>query len=59
MIARSYLGEKTMGAPTSRRKFLAGSAALAGGALMAVPGAALADNDEGKKHRVTDVEILN
>ena len=56
MIARSYLGEKTMGAPTSRRKFLAGSAAaLAGGALMAVPGAALADNDEGKKHRVTDV----
>jgi rubrerythrin len=60
MSEGTYLGEKTMGAPTSRRKFLAGSAAaLAGGALMAVPGAALADNHKGKKHRVTDVEILN
>jgi rubrerythrin len=62
MSEGTYLGEKTMGAPTSRRKFLAGSAAaLAGGALMAVPGAALAkDDDGGNKHgRVTDVEILN
>ena len=50
------------GAMTSRRKFLAGSAAaLAGGALMAVPGAALAkDNDDGKRSgRVSDVDILN
>jgi rubrerythrin len=56
-----HLDEKTMEAMTSRRKFLAGSAAaLAGGALMAVPGAAFADNDDGgKKHGVTDVEILN
>jgi len=63
MSEGTYLGEKTMGASTSRRKFLAGSAAaLAGGALMAVPGAALAkdDGDGGNKHgRVTDVEILN
>ena len=61
MSEGTYLGEKTMGAPTSRRKFLAGSAAaLAGGALMAVPGAALADADGENKHgRVTDVEILN
>ena len=62
MSEGTYLGEKTMGAPTSRRKFLAGSAAaLAGGALMAVPGAALAkDDDGGNKHgRVTDVDILN
>jgi rubrerythrin len=61
MSEGTYLGEKTMEAPTSRRKFLAGSAAaLAGGALMAVPGAALADGDGGSKHgRVTDVDILN
>ena len=59
MSEGTYLGEKTMGAPTSRRKFLAGSAAaLAGGALMAIPGAAFAD-DGGKKRRVTDIEILN
>jgi rubrerythrin len=58
-----HLDENPMGAPTSRRKFLAGSAAaLAGGALMAVPGAALAkdDGDGGNKRgRVTDVDILN
>src|SRR5215212_7885204 len=63
MSEGTYLGEKTMEAPTSRRKFLAGSAAaLAGGALMAVPGAALAKGygDGGNKHgRVTDVDILN
>jgi hypothetical protein len=62
MSEGTYLDEKTMGAPTSRRKFLAGSAAaLAGGALMAVPGVALAKDDDGEnKHgRVTDVEILN
>jgi rubrerythrin len=48
------------GAPLSRKKFLAGSATvLAGGALMAVPGAAFADGDGGKKHGVTDIEILN
>ena len=56
MSEGTYLNESS---PTSRRKFLAGSAAaLAGGALMAVPGAAFAD-DDGKKRRVTDVEILN
>jgi rubrerythrin len=60
MSEGTYLNES---APTSRRKFLAGSAAaLAGGALMAVPGAAFAkgDDDEGKKPgRVSDVDILN
>jgi rubrerythrin len=57
-----HLDENLMEAPTSRRKFLAGSAAaLAGGALMAVPGAAFANDDNGgNKHgRVTDVDILN
>src|SRR5215212_900098 len=58
-----HLDENLMEAPTSRRKFLAGSAAaLAGGALMAVPGAALAKGDgygENKHGRVTDVDILN
>ncbi len=59
MTERTYLDENAL---TSRRKFLAGSAAaLAGGALMAVPGAALAnDNDDGKRPgRVSDVDILN
>lgn len=61
MSEGTYLNES---AQTSRRKFLAGSAAaLAGGALMAVPGAALArgnDDDGGKKPgRVSDVDILN
>ena len=63
MSEGTYLSENPMEAPTSRRKFLAGSAAaLAGGALMAVPGAALAkgDDDGANKHgRVTDVDILN
>src|SRR5215217_1973125 len=58
-----HLDENPVGAPTSRRKFLAGSAAaLAGGALMAVPGAALAkgDGDGANEHaRLTDVDILN
>ena len=61
MSEGTYLNES---AQTSRRKFLAGSAAaLAGGALMAVPGAAFAkgdDDDDGKKPgRVSDVDILN
>ncbi len=44
-------------AMTSRRKFLAGSAALlAGGALMAVPGVAKAHTTDPK---VTDIDILN
>jgi rubrerythrin len=56
MSEDTYLNESS---PTSRRKFLASSAAaLAGGALMAVPGAAFADAG-GKKRRVTDIEILN
>ena len=56
MSEDTYLNESS---PTSRRKFLAGSAAaLAGGALMAVPGAAFADAG-GKKRCVTDIEILN
>jgi len=56
-----YLEGHEEGAMTSRRKFLAGSAAaVAGGALMAVPGAALAKDDgDRKKRRVTDVDILN
>ena len=61
MSEGTYLNES---AQTSRRKFLAGSAAaLAGGALMAVPGTAFAkgnDDDDGKKPgRVSDVDILN
>jgi rubrerythrin len=63
MSEGTYLDGHDEGAMTSRRKFLASSAAaLAGGALVAVPGAAFAkgnDDGEGKKHRVTDVEILN
>ena len=64
MSERTYLDENGGRSLTSRRSFLTGSAAaLAGGALMAVPGAAFAkgndDDDEGKKQGVTDVEILN
>jgi ferritin-like protein len=57
MSEGTYLNESS---PTSRRKFLAGSAAaLAGGALMAIPGAAFAEDDGKKRRGVTDIEILN
>ncbi|HEY6582967.1 MAG TPA: ferritin-like domain-containing protein, partial [Rubrobacter sp.] len=64
MTEGTYLNEVAKDSVTSRRKFLAGSAAaLAGGALMAVPGAAFAkgdDDDDGKKPGgVSDVDILN
>jgi hypothetical protein len=65
MSERTYLDENGGRSLTSRRGFLTGSAAaLAGGALMALPGAAFAndkDDDGGKKNGggVTDVEILN
>src|SRR4051812_17090294 len=59
MTESIHLDENPMEAMTSRRKFLAGAAAVAGGALMAAPGAAFADGDGGKKHGGTDVEILN
>src|SRR5215213_497120 len=64
MTEGTYLNEVAKDSLTSRRKFLAGSAAaLAGGALMAVPGAAFAkgdDDDGGKKPgRVSDIDILN
>ena len=70
MTEGTYLNEVAKDSLTSRRKFLAGSAAaLAGSALMAVPGAAFAnggkDDDEdnkkpGKGNRgVSDVDILN
>jgi len=72
MSERTYLGENEGGSLTSRRGFLTGSAAaLAGGALMAVPGAAFAkgnnDGDEDKEKQggkgnnggVSDVDILN
>jgi rubrerythrin len=54
MSEGTYLNES---AQTSRRKFLAGSAAaLAGGALMAVPGVAKAHNTPDPP---TDIDILN
>jgi len=71
MSERTYLDENEERSLTSRRRFLTGSAAaLAGGALMAVPGAAFAkgngDDDEdmehggkGNKGGVSDVDILN
>src|SRR5215210_3550902 len=65
MSERTYLDENGGASLTSRRGFLTGSAAaLAGGALMAVPGAAFAkgkDDDDGKKNGggVSDVDILN
>ena len=73
MTEGTYLNEVAKDSLTSRRKFLAGSAAaLAGGALMAVPGAAFAkggkDDDEDNKKQggkrnngsgVSDVDILN
>jgi rubrerythrin len=65
----AYLGENERRSLTSRRGFLTGSAAaLAGGALMAVPGVAFGkdNNDEkdkkqgGKRNNsVSDVDILN
>jgi rubrerythrin len=65
MSERTYLDDNGGTSLTSRRGFLTGSAAaLAGGALMAVPGAAFAKgkhDDDGKKHGggVSDVDILN
>jgi rubrerythrin len=70
MSERAYLDENERRSLTSRRGFLRGSAAaLAGGALMAVPGAAFAkgngddeDKEQGGKGTnggVTDVDILN
>ena len=56
MSEGTYLNEHE-GAPTSRRKFLAGSAAaLAGGALMVVPGVASAHNPPTPP---SDIDILN
>ena len=53
----TYLNEVSSRSLTSRRKFLAGSAAaLAGGALMMVPGAASAHNPGNPP---TDIDILN
>ena len=47
----------TQGGPLSRKRFLAGSAAaLAGGALVAVPGMAMAHDASG---RPTDIDVLN
>ncbi|MBA2712011.1 MAG: ferritin-like domain-containing protein [Rubrobacteraceae bacterium] len=57
MSEGTYLDEHAEGSFTSRRKFLAGSAAaLAGGALMAVPGVASAHNPPNPP---TDIDILN
>ena len=57
MSEGAYLNEQEGRSLTSRRKFLAGSAAaLAGGALMAVPGAASAHNPG---EPPTDIDILN
>ena len=56
MSEGTYLNEDQSSSLTSRRKFLAGSAALAGGALMAVPGAASAHNPGNPP---TDIDILN
>ena len=72
MSERTFLDDNGSGSLTSRRGFLTGSAAaLAGGALMAVPGVAFGkgngedkeDGDKGKgkgnKGGVSDVDILN
>ncbi len=70
MSERTFLDESGGGSLTSRRGFLTGSAAaLAGGALLAVPGAAFAkgnghddDKEHGGKRKnggVSDVDILN
>jgi rubrerythrin len=70
MSERAYLDENEGRSLTSRRGFLTGSAAaLAGGALMAVPGVAFGkgNNDDedkkqgGKRNKggVSDVDILN
>ena len=57
MSEGTYLDGHEAGSVTSRRKFLAGSAAaLAGGALMAVPGVAKAHNPPNPP---TDIDILN
>jgi len=57
MSEGTYLDEHAEGSFTSRRKFLAGSAAaLAGGALLAVPGVASAHNPPNPP---TDIDILN
>src|SRR5215210_1878407 len=57
MSEGTYLDEEQSRALTSRRKFLAGSAAaLAGGALMAVPGVASAHN---LPDTPSDIDILN
>lgn len=57
MSERTYLDENEGRSLTSRRGFLTGSAAaLAGGALMAVPGAAFAHNTPDPP---TDIDILN
>ncbi len=70
MSERTFLDENEGRSLTSRRGFLTGSAAaLAGGALMAVPGAGFAKgngedddmNHEGRRNNggVTDIDILN
>lgn len=57
MSEGTYIDEHSEGTSTSRRKFLAGSAAaLAGGALLAVPGVASAHNPPNPP---TDIDILN
>ena len=57
MSEGTYLDEAAGGSLTSRRKFLAGSAAaLAGGALMAVPGVAEAQT---QPNPPGDIDILN
>jgi len=57
MSEGAYLNEEQGRSLTSRRKFLAGSAAaLAGGALMAVPGVASAHNPG---EPPTDIDMLN
>ena len=55
MSEGAYLNEHE-GSLTSRRKFLAGSATLAGGAVMAVPGVASAHNPPTPP---SDIDILN
>jgi hypothetical protein len=64
MSERTFLDENEGRSLTSRRSFLTGSAAaLAGGALMAVPGAAFAkgngEDDDMNHGGVTDIDILN
>ncbi|CAN5263017.1 hypothetical protein BH24ACT17_BH24ACT17_09650 [soil metagenome] len=57
MSERTFLDENGSGSLTSRRGFLTGSAAaLAGGALMAVPGAAFAHKTP---EPPTDIDMLN